>query len=112
MVQNLVHNNLDAQAMGCVQNLFEIVQSTISRIDIIVIRHIVAVIYLRGCINGGKPDAVNTQFLQDRKLGQDPFQVADAVPVGILEAFAVNLIEYRFLPPFSLHIFLPSEYPA
>ena len=46
-----------------------------------------------------EPDGVDAELLEVWDLAGDPFEVADAVPVGVAEGSGVDLVNTRLAPP-------------
>ena len=61
--------------------LVEIFQGSVLRVDVVVIGDVIAVILLRGGIERGDPDGINAEALEVVQPGSNAWQVADAVVV-------------------------------
>ena len=103
VVKHHIHNNSDAHRMRHVKQVLEIVKSAVCGVNIAIVGNVVAVVDHGGFVNGREPNAVNTQLFQNRQFGYDTLQVADAVSVAVAKAFAVDLVDNCFLPPFLFH---------
>ncbi len=61
MVKHHIQHDADPAFMGLGHQLVKIIQRAVGRIDADVVRHIVAVIHLRGDIERRQPDGVDAE---------------------------------------------------
>ena len=99
VVEHHVQHNFDAAPLCLRKQLAHVLQRSEQRVDVAVIRHVIAVVVLRGAENGRKPDHVNAQRLQIIQAGDDARNIADTVAVGIAKAAWINLVNHGFFPP-------------
>ena len=94
--------------MNRIQQSLEVLQRAVARIDILIIRYIIAIVHIRGPVNGIQPQHIHTQGLDVIQLLHNSPQIPDSIPVGIAEALGINLIHHCFLPPFfHIQVLLP-----
>src|SRR6056297_1587039 len=86
--------------MSTGDHLVEIVQRAEDRINVAVIRHVIAHVTLRRLEDWRQPDAVDTKGGNVRQAAGDPLQVAHAIAGGIHEGAWIDLIDDRVAPPF------------
>ena len=72
----------------------------------LIIGNIITVIVVRRTENRVQPDDINAQTFDIIELFRNPFQIAHAVAVRVFEGTRINLINDRFLPPFSIRNFI------
>ena len=102
VVDDQVHHELDAVLVRGFEQLIEVFHGAELGHDGTVVGDVVAVVVVRGSVDGGEPQHLNTQIGEVRNLLGDTGQVTDAVAVGVVEGAGVNLIDHRFLPPLGL----------
>ena len=103
LVRRVVHhqlgNDFQIAAMGFVEEFAEVVERAVLRIDIHVIRDVVAIILERRRKERLQPDRGDAQVLNVvEPLGQAA-EVADAVVVAVAECAHVQLVDDRVLVP-------------
>ena len=103
MVQHQIHNNPDVSFFRLCNQLFHVRKCSEDRVDILIIGNIVAIIVHRRTVNGRKPDRIDTQFFQIRQSFNNALQISDSIPVAVLKASGINLINYRIFPPVFFH---------
>lgn len=67
--------------------------------NIEIIGNIIAVVVVRGLIDGGKPESIDAELFQMVKFLDDPLQITDAVRVRVAKGTRVDLVNGRFFPP-------------
>ena len=102
VVDDEVHHELDAVLVRGFEQLVEVFHGAELGHDGTVVGDVVAVVVVRGGVDGGEPQHLNAQVGEVRNLLGDTGQVADAVAVGIIEGAGVNLVDNGFLPPLGL----------
>ena len=102
VVDDQVHHELDAVLVRGFEQLVEVFHGAELGHDGTVVGDVVAVVVVRGRVDGGEPQHLNTQVGEVRNLLGDTGQVADAVAVGVVEGAGVNLVDNGFLPPLGL----------
>ena len=97
VVEHHIQHQADAPPVGLLSQLFKVLHGAVAGVDGPVVRHIIAVVVLRGNEEGGQPDVIHAQLLQViQLLGYAP-QLAQTVAVGVQEGLRVNLIHNTFL---------------
>ncbi len=74
-------------------------QRAVFRMDVAVVRDVVAVVAARRGIEGQQPDRVDAEADQVVELRQQTGEVADPVTIGVVERLDVQLIDDRVLVP-------------
>ena len=67
--------------------------------DIPVIGDVIAIVIVRGLVNRGEPEYVDTELFQIRQVLRDAVQIADPVSVAVCKAAWINLINDGLFPP-------------
>ena len=102
VVDDQVHHELDAVLVRGFEQLIEVFHGAELGHDGTVVGDVVAVVVVRGSVDGGEPQHLNTQIGEVRNLLGDTGQVTDAVAVGVVEGAGVDLVNNGFLPPLGL----------
>ena len=102
VVDDQVHHELDAVLVRGFEQLIEVFHGAELGHDGAVVGDIVAVVIVRGSVDGGEPQHLNTELGEVGNLLGNAGQIADAVAVGIVEGAGVNLVDNGFLPPLGL----------
>src|SRR5579884_737710 len=100
MIQNQVVNDANAAVRGLRYEPVEIRKHPILRIDIDVIRNVVAEIDLRRWVERRDPDGVDAKLLEVIEMLPNTVQVADAVAVRVGKAARIDLVDDGVAPPF------------
>ncbi len=74
-------------------------ERAVHRVDVGVVRNVIAVIASRRRVEGQQPDRVDAKVLQVGELFEQPAKVAAAVAVAVLESAHVQLVDQRVLVP-------------
>ena len=77
----------------------EIVQRAVVRIDVVIIRDVVAIIAQRRGIKRQQPDRGDAEFLEIIELLDQSAEIADAVAVAVVKGLDVQLVDDRVLVP-------------
>ena len=85
--------------MSGIQELFEIVQGAVGRIDGEIICDVVAIVPQWRRIKRQKPDRGHTKIFQIIQLAQQSLKIPDAVIIRIAKGLNVQLIDDGFLEP-------------
>ena len=102
VVDDQVHHELDVVLVRGFEQLIEVFHGAELGHDGTVVGDVVAVVIVRGGVDGGEPQHLNAQLGEVRDLLGDTGQVADAVAVGVVEGAGVDLVDNGFLPPLGL----------
>jgi len=90
------------------QKQVEVAEAPERRIDVPVVRNVVAEVGHRRAIEGREPDPIDAQrprcaVVQVVEACRDAGEVADTVPVRILERAWIDLVEDALSPPRTAH---------
>ena len=99
VVGNNVDRHLDPALVRVGDELVEVGERAEERIDVDIVCDVVAVVGLRRGVEGRQPERVDAELLQVGQPGADALQVADTVPVRVLEAADIDLVEGGAPPP-------------
>ncbi len=99
MVDYQVQNDFDIPFPGFINQLFHICHGAKIKMNIAVIADIVAIVGIRRWINRAEPQDANAKILQVVQVLEDARQITNTVPVCILKAAGINLIDHPILPP-------------
>ena len=103
MRQHQVNQNLQAQIMRLFNQRIEITQCPEHRIDIAVIRDIIAEIKHGGFKEWRDPNRVHPKACDMIKAVNDPRQIANPIIIAVLIAARVDLIDHRTTPPILIN---------
>ena len=99
--EDQVGDDAQAQAVGLVDQDVEVRERAEDRIDVAVVRDVVAEILHRRGEEGRQPDGVDPQGGDVVEVVGDALQIADAVAVRVGETARIDLIDDRAAPPFG-----------
>ena len=94
VIRHEVENDFDVVRFGLRDEIVEIGQRAVHRIDRFVVRNVVAEIDLRRREARRDPDRIDAKVLQIVELRRDAFQIADAVAVAVGKAPRIDLVEH------------------
>ena len=86
VVDHQIEQDFEAEFVGAVQHLLKLLQSAVVRMDVLVIRNVIAVIRVGRRIDRTEPDSVHAERLDVLQFVVDTVQVADPIPVSVAEA--------------------------
>ena len=110
VVHHQVHHDGNPVSASLRNQFLHICHSAETRIYIIIVGNIIALVCQRRAVTGGKPYDFNPEFLKVVQLFDDAPQIPDSVAVCVIKAFRVNLIRCFSVPPFSFHrLILPLD---
>jgi len=89
----------DAAFFGFGEETFEVIIGAITRGNLVIICHIIAGVVEGGHETGVNPDGIHAEGLNVVQLFGDPWQVANAVVIGVIKGLGINLIEDCFFQP-------------
>ena len=99
VVDNEVHDELDAGFMCRIEKRVEVRHRAEVLHDGAVVGDVIAIVVVGGLVDRGEPDDVDAELLEIRDAARDTRQVADAIAVRILEAARIDLIDDGLFPP-------------
>jgi hypothetical protein len=83
VVHHQIDEDADAALLGAVGELDEIAERAVTRIDVIVVRDVVAVVAIGRGLERHQPDRRDAEPVQVIQAAHQPLEVADPVAVGI-----------------------------
>jgi hypothetical protein len=99
VVDHEVHDEPHAASVdGCEQGV-ELLERAELRVDVLVVADVVPVVGVRRAEDRGQPDHVDAEPFEVVESPANAAQVADTVPVGVLETARVHLVDDGVLPP-------------
>ena len=105
LVRGVVHHHIHQHpdvTLACLRHQpVKVRQRAVLRIDILVVRDVVAEVHLWRRIHRRQPDRIHSQLFQIVQPLGNPVQVADSVAVCVLKAAWINLVDDGILPPVS-----------
>ena len=107
VADHLIHDDLEAAGMGLGQKGIEILERAEERIDLAIVRDVIAHVVLGRLGDRGEPDAVDAQAGNVIEPGNDAGQIANAIAIAVLKRAGIDLIDHAAAPPLShcsLHI--------
>ena len=107
VVGHPVDDDLDATPVGPGKQVVEVGQGSENRVDVGVVRDVVAEVGHRRPVerrqpDRGHPERIIRPVVQVIEVLHDAAQIADAVPVRVGEAARVDLVDHAALPPGQL----------
>ena len=99
VVRDDVDDDADAAGVQGFEHGVEVVEGPQARVDVAVVRHVVAAVGELGGIEGTQPDRVDAEFAQVVGAGGDARQIAQPVAVRVGEAAGVDLVDDGLAPP-------------
>ena len=100
MVEHHIQHQADPALFRFCGQFLKIFHGAIAGIDVVIILHIIAIVFLRGYKEGRHPDIVRSQLLDIIQLLYDPAQISQAIPVTVIKGFGIDLIHHAFLKIF------------
>ncbi len=107
VVDHEVHDDADAALFALGDQAVHVLHRAEAWVDRVVVRDVIALVRERGDVDRREPEEVDAELLQGVQPGNDARKVADAVAVGVAEAFRINLVGDFVMPPYFFHIILP-----
>ena len=99
VVHHQVHKDPQAPLMGALQHLLEQLQIAVVRVDVLVVRDVVAEVRVGRGVEGREPDGVHPQALDVVQLGEHAPQIPDPVAVAVAKAAGPDLVDRHLFVP-------------
>ena len=99
VVDDQVHDQLDPAVVQLLDELVDVVERAEERVDVLVVRDVVAVVVLRRRVHRGQPHHVDAEHRQVVEVPEDPLDVADPVAVRVGERPGIDLVDDGAPPP-------------
>ena len=99
VAEDLVDDDLEAQLMRPGDKGVEIGEGSEDRVDVLIVRDVVAHVLHRAAEEGGEPDRVDAEVGKMAEPPGDAGQVAHPVAIRVLEGPGIDLIGHRTSPP-------------
>lgn len=106
VVDDEVHDEPHPAGVQACDERVEVGQRAEDRVDVAVVGDVVAVVVLRGAVDGAEPDDVDSQGVEVVQALGDPGDVPDAVAIGVLEGPGVDLVDDGVAPPVCVHAYV------
>ena len=106
VIEHHVKHEADAALFRFPDQILQIFHGPVSGVDPAVVRHIIAVVLLRGDRHRVEPDDIDPQLLKIIQAGNDAADITPSVSFGILKRFRIDLIYYLVLKSHAVS-FLP-----
>ena len=103
VIDNEIHQDVHVALFCLGDQTVHVIHCAKTRVDVVIIGNIVALIGERRAVDRREPDNVDAEILEIIKLADNARKIADAVSVGITEALRIDLIGCFCVPPFFLH---------
>jgi hypothetical protein len=101
VVHNKIKNDPHSSCMRLCDESFHILDSTVRRIDILIVGNIVSHINLWRIVHGTDPYSINPDRSNVVQLRDYPIEIANAIAVGVFETGRIDLVYDTILPPLS-----------
>ncbi len=88
--------------MGLCDQRIEVFERPEDRVDIDIVRDVVAEVPHRRREEGRYPDRIRAEPCNVGQTGRYPLQIADAIAIGILKGARIDLIDHRAAPPIPI----------
>ena len=102
MIKHHIKHQPNAALIRLGDQLLHVSHRAVTRIDIIIILHIISIVILRRYKERCQPDIVSTKLFDIIQLPDHPAQIPETVLVRVTERLRVNLIN-RTLPKIFMH---------
>ena len=99
VIDHQIHHDFEPTLMRFGQQLVHIVERAEQRVDVLIVRDVIAVVVLRGLIDRGEPQHIHAKISKVIKTRRDALKIAESIAVRVLERTRVNLIDHRVGPP-------------
>lgn len=99
VVQNDVHDDADAERSRALEQVIKIADGAVLRIDGLIMGDVIPEIDLRRRVHGRDPDRVDAKIFEVTKSALDSLEIAFTIPVGVLEAAWIDLVDNGVFPP-------------
>jgi hypothetical protein len=99
MVGHQIDHDPDADGVQRLHKKIEVLQGAESRIDVPIVRDVVAAISPAGWVERAEPHRVYAELGQVVDAADDPTQIPYAVRIGVGEAPRIDLVDDGLLPP-------------
>ena len=99
---HLVDHHLEAEPVRLGDKGVEIGERAEHRVDVAIVRDVVAEVLHRRLAERRDPDRVGAKPGDIGQAADDALEVADAVPVGVLVAARIDLVDHRAAPPVAI----------
>ncbi len=96
---DLVNDDLDAERVRLGDQRIEVGERAEDRIDVAIIRDVVAEVAHRRLEEGREPDRIDAEARDMIEMRGDAGQVADPVAIRVREAARIDLVDDCALPP-------------
>jgi len=99
VVDDELGDHLQAEPVGLEKHGAKVVERAELRVDVRIVRNVVAIVLQRRRVKGHEPDRVHAQVPDVFQFGRQPRKIADAVVVRVEEGLDVQLVDHRVLVP-------------
>jgi len=99
VIDNEIDDDANASLLAAVSEFHEVAERAVSRIDAIIVGDVVTIILAWRRLKRHQPDRGHSQPVQIVETPQQPFEVADAVAIGIHIGANRKAIEHAVLVP-------------
>ena len=99
VVDDEVHDQAHAATVQSLDEGVEVGQGSEEGVDVLVVGDVVAVVVLRGAVDGAEPHDVDTQLVEVVQSAGQAGDVTDPVAVGVGEGAGVDLVDDGAAPP-------------
>lgn len=99
VVDDQVQDQLHAAGVDLGNQLVHVLESSVLGVDIFVVANVVAHVVLRRVVHWGEPDHVDAERLDVVQSGDDTWNVADTISVGVLVRSRPDLVDGGVFPP-------------
>ena len=99
VVDDEVHDQAHAAAVESLDEGVEVGQGAEEGVDVLVVGDVVAVVVLRGAVDGAEPHDVDAQLVEVTQAAGQAGDVADPVTVGVGEGAGIDLVDDGAAPP-------------
>ncbi len=99
VVDDEVHDQAHAAAVQSLDEGVEVGQGSEEGVDVLVVGDVVAVVVLRGAVDGAEPHDVDAQLVEVVQAAGQAGDVTDPVAVGVGEGAGIDLVDDGAAPP-------------
>ena len=99
VVDDEIHDQTHAAGVEPLDEGIEVLQGAEEGVDVLVVGDVVAVVVLRGAVDGAEPHDVDPELVEVVQSAGQAGDVTDPVTIGVGEGAGVDLVDDGAAPP-------------
>ncbi len=109
VVEDELRDDADVAALGLLDDDLQVGDGAHVRVNVHVVGDVVAVVFAGRRTQGQQPDGRDAEVFDVVELGGEPCEIADAVPVRVVERARAELVDDRVLVPERIVVLDPGR---